>query len=308
MKGKQIVRFGSFITILLLIFLHGSTLAQQRMIADTAAIPEISDPKYPANEGKVVCIDSAHHNLHTISQGYVAFSKLLMKDGYKVRSHAKQFEEGVSKDCDILVIANALNRINTQGNWHLPTPSAFSENEILQIKGWVKEGGGLFLIADHMPFPGAAHRLASSFGFQFNNGFALNKVQSWPPSMFRKTDGTLKDNELTVGIDSIASFTGQAFQIPDNARSIITFKKQHELLLPDTAWSFHENTSRKEIEGLSQGAYMEFGKGRLVVFGEAAMFSARKIIPDNFKVGFNNAHATQNAQLLLNIIHWLDSQ
>ena len=303
---KHNIRLASLTATILLILFCSNTSGQQRMIADTTAIPRISNPKYSSNEGPVICIDSAHNNLHTIFQGYVAFSKLLMNDGYQVRSNTKLFEGEISKECNILVIANALNIKNTEGRWHLPTPSAFSEFEIQTITDWVSEGGRLFFIADHMPFPGASDNLASSFGIQFNNGFALNTEQSWPPSMFQKANGTLEDNELTIGIDSIASFTGQAFQIPENAKSIITFNKQHQLLLPDTAWAFNENTLKKEIKGLSQGAYMEYGKGRLVVFGEAAMFSARKVIPDDFKVGFNNSHAHQNARLLLNIFHWLD--
>lgn len=135
----------------------------------------------------------------------------------------------------------------------------------------------------------------------------MNKKQRWPPSMFRKNENTLENNSITMDIDSVASFTGQAFPLPKNAQSILTFNQQHYLLLPDTAWNFNENTPRKDIEGWSQGAFMEFGNGRLVVFGEAAMFSSRLILPDGFKVGFNNAHASQNAQLLLNIIHWLDN-
>ena len=57
-----------------------------------------------------------------------------------------------------------------------------------------------------------------------------------------------------------------------------------------------------------QGAYMPYGKGRLVAFGEAAMFSAQIAGPDKIKMGMNNPIAPENYQLLLNIIHWLDGK
>jgi len=58
--------------------------------------------------------------------------------------------------------------------------------------------------------------------------------------------------------------------------------------------------------GLVNGAFMEYGKGRVVVFAEAAMFSAQFAGPQMGKMGMNNPQAKQNPQLVLNIIHWLD--
>ena len=52
----------------------------------------------------------------------------------------------------------------------------------------------------------------------------------------------------------------------------------------------------------------KFGKGKVVVFGEAAMFSAQLGGPDKIKFGMNNDIAPENFQLLLNIIHWLDGK
>jgi hypothetical protein len=53
-----------------------------------------------------------------------------------------------------------------------------------------------------------------------------------------------------------------------------------------------------------QGAYMNYGKGRIVVFGEAAMFTAQ--LQGKNKIGMNEKSASQNAQFLLNTLHWLD--
>jgi hypothetical protein len=49
---------------------------------------------------------------------------------------------------------------------------------------------------------------------------------------------------------------------------------------------------------------MNYGKGRVVVFGEAAMFTAQ--LQGKSKVGMNEKSASQNFQFLLNVMHWLD--
>jgi hypothetical protein len=77
-------------------------------------------------------------------------------------------------------------------------------------------------------------------------------------------------------------------------------------MLPETAWVFNETTTKYNVEGWSQGAYKKYGKGRIVVFGEAAMFSAQLAGENKAKMGMNNEVAPENYQLLLNIIHWLD--
>ena len=56
-----------------------------------------------------------------------------------------------------------------------------------------------------------------------------------------------------------------------------------------------------------QGAVLRFGKGRVAVFGEAAMFSAQEWITKDERVlmGMNRPDAAQNPQFLLNVMHWL---
>ena len=56
-----------------------------------------------------------------------------------------------------------------------------------------------------------------------------------------------------------------------------------------------------------QGAVIHYGKGRVAVFGEAAMFSAQEYITNDERVlmGMNRSDAAQNPQFLLNVMHWL---
>lgn len=53
---------------------------------------------------------------------------------------------------------------------------------------------------------------------------------------------------------------------------------------------------------------MEYGKGRVVMSGEAAMFTAQLAGPQQVRVGMNSPYAANNFRLLLNIIHWLDGR
>ena len=281
-----------------------------QQIADTGYHPVINDPAYGAGLGPVVFIDGGHHNFHTKEGRYKPFASLLERDGYVVKAYEGPFVLTKLIESRILVIANALNELNVE-DWYLPTPSAFTREEINVLVEWVRLGGCLFLIADHMPMAGAAKALASEFGFEFTNGFAFN-INKSGPAFFSIENGTLKESLITKGrdpsesIDHIVTFTGQGFKIPDDAKPVLVFDKNYFNFLPDTAWVFHKETPKYGIEGLSQGAYKKFGKGKIAVFGEAAMFTAQLTGPGKTKAGMNSAIADENYRLLLNIIHWLD--
>jgi hypothetical protein len=56
--------------------------------------------------------------------------------------------------------------------------------------------------------------------------------------------------------------------------------------------------------GRAQGLVMKFGKGRIVVLGEAAMLSAQLAGPNKTPFGMNRP-GLDNRQLAINIMHWL---
>ena len=162
-----------------------------------------------------------------------------------------------------------------------------------------------------MPFAGAAYDLGTAYGFEFINGFAFTGEKTWPPSVFSRRDNTLGESTVVNGIrdyekiDSVATFTGSAFRAPKGAILVFSFLEDDYALLPDTAWRFNTITPRQSLKGFQQGALLNFGKGKVAVFGEAAMFTAQ-IANGTFKVGINSESAPQNAQFTLNLIHWLD--
>jgi len=300
----------SIVPFLLILLLASLTSAQQ--LPDTSFSFDIRQPAYPEDKGPVIFIDQAHYNFHTMEGNFIAFAKLLKEDGYQVKplnSYIRTPE--ALNGCKILVIANALHYSNIQ-NWTLPTPSAFTKEEIAAIKLWVKNGGSLLLIADHMPFAGAAFDLGKAFGFEFINGFAFEGSGSWPPIVFTQADKTLPSSPLSNGIqpyeriDTVTTFTGSAFFAPTAAIPVLSFSEErHVSFQPDTAWRFNAYTPWENLKGYYQGALRKCGKGKVAVFGEAAMFTAQ-IVQGSVKVGFNSEWAPQNAQFTINLIHWLD--
>jgi hypothetical protein len=280
-----------------------ATLAQQR--PDTSFALDITAPAYAPGTGPVVAIDGGHGNFHQVDNRFSPFARVLRTDGYRVLGHSGAFTAESLEKYDVLVIANPLHPDN-QGNWQLPTPSAFTAEEIKIVRDWVASGGSLFLIADHMPFPGAARDLGRAFGFELTNGFAMDNRRRTRERFLRQR-GTLHPNAITNGlspVDSVISFTGSAFYAPPEAVPILSFDVHYTNTMPEIAWQFQEDTPFHSAEGMLQGAYRTFGNGRVVVFGEAAMFTAQTAGP-NFKVGINLPEAKPNIQLLRNIMQWL---
>ncbi|WP_421774476.1 hypothetical protein [Gracilimonas sp.] len=295
--------------ILLLIALIFPLLGFAQQQPDTTFTVNIDEPRYQNGEGPVICFDSAHNNFHTLMGGFAPTAYIFRKDGYQTIDFPEPAEKMSELDkCRIYLTVNPLHESNL-GNWQLPNPPVYSEQEVETIKNWVKEGGSLFLIADHMPFPGAASNMANAFGFEFSNGFARLNKEGNTPDVFSMENGRLRSTTITDGITSVTSFTGSAFTYPSEAKPVMLFEEGDVSLEPQIAWQFSDTTQTIDLGGYAQGAIMKYGEGRLAVFGEAAMFTAQKITnaQGEFKFGLNNRSvAPQNVQFLLNIIHWLD--
>ena len=285
--------------------------AEAQQVADSAFAPAIARPAFAEGAGPLVLVDEAHTNFHTTEGRYYAFARLLRRDGYVVRGLREPFTRRSLAGARVLVIANALHPRN-ETDWSLPTPSAFTAAEIAAVEAWVREGGSLLLIADHMPFPGAAESLARAFGVEFGNGFAVDSAEQSSRFRFSRGNGGLAEHAVTRGrgpeerVDSVDTFTGQAFRVtaPD-AQPLLTLARGTVLLMPEVAWQFSAATPRRPAGGLLHGAVLRHGRGRVAVFGEAAMFSGQLAGADRRAMGMNDPTAPQNVQFLLNLLHWL---
>ena len=282
--------------------------------ADLDFEPPIIEPAFDIGTGPLVLIDEAHFNFHTAEGRYKPFAELLRRDGYVVRPSATELTEMSLAAARVLVISNALNEDDVE-EWVLPNPSAFTPSEIGAIEAWVERGGSLLLIADHMPFPGAAAELAERFGLLFTNGYARDRSGGGRMT-FSRTDGSLRSHPITDGrsaderIDSVTTFTGQAFRAhPDTAvEPLLVMGDDAVIDLPVVAWEFTDTTPRLAAVGMFQGAVLRHGAGRVAAFGEAAMFSAQVSGVERRPMGMNDPAAGQNYQFLLNVVRWLSGR
>lgn len=287
-----------------------AAVAQQR--ADLEFEPRVGAPAYEPAGGPTVAIDAAHKNWHTAAGRFAPFASLVERDGYVVRSFTTEFTSESLGDVDVLVIANAAADTLTEGSERLPTGSAFKSEEVAAVKEWVEQGGRLLLIADHMPSGGEAFDLAAAFGVLFSNGFAYSGLRNRLPDIFSNENGLLLDHPIVRGrgpeeaVDSVATFRGQVFQATSEVDPIMVYGATAFTLLPvDAAADFDERTPRVPSPGWYHGVTLSAGMGRVAIFGEAAMFTAQVFGEQGRKAGMNHAEAGQNAQFVLNVMHWL---
>lgn len=286
----------------LLVVLVSPVLAQQ--LADPEFSVAVANPAYTKSEPRVL-FDEAHHNFHTSDGRYKPFADLLANDGYRIIRNRQPFSKSTLSSFKVLVIANALGAEEMDDTG--ADASAFTEEECQAVQDWVKGGGSLLLIADHAPFGGAAQSLASRFGVEMSKGFTFDQANSeGGPSLliFSRDNKLLGSHPITEGreqnerLNRVQSFTGQSLKGPADSVAI--------LKLADTAKDSPNRDPNEAVSaaGRAQALAFKFGKGRVVVQGEAAMLSAQIAGPEKFKMGMN-VPGNDNKQYALNVMHWL---
>ncbi|MFD2965808.1 hypothetical protein [Sphingobacterium bambusae] len=268
----------------------------------------ILDPLYHAGTGPQVLFDEAHHNGVSLRGTYAAFGKLLEADGYRIASTREKISRHSLKGVSIYATVNATYDLT---DWNLPARSAFSEQEIAILVSWVKSGGNLLLITDHMPCGGAISQLAAEFGINVINGFAV-RIDG-KPEIFSKARKTLHSSQLTENrtIDSIMCWGGTGFLVPSHAHVVSTLGADYKIYLPSDIKQMEKKRRYDSIPfitgiGLVNGAYLNFGQGRIFIYGDGAPFSAQLQGIHSEKRGINHPSATDHPQFIRNIIHWLD--
>lgn len=292
-----------FATFCVLLFLSVPLVAQQA--PDLEFNTSVENPAYK-REGPRVLFDEAHHNFHTTDGRYKPFVDLLSNDGYRVVRSRQPFSKTTLNSAKVLVIANALGAEEDDDEG--ADKSAFTDEEIQAVQDWVKGGGALLLIADHAPFGGAAGALASSFGVEMSKGYTFdpqNSVAGSPSHLiFSRENKLLANHPITEGrgekerLNLLRSFTGQSLKGPEGSAAI--------LLLSATAADRPTYDSKESVSaaGRAQAIALKFGKGRVLVQGEAAMLSAQISGPDKRTMGMN-VPGNDDRQYVLNVMHWL---
>ena len=114
----------------------------------------------------------------------------------------------------------------------------------------------------------------------------------------------LLDHAITKGrseeekIKTVFTFTGQSLKGPKDSFPFLS--------LASSARDVADRQGNNEVSaaGRAQGIAFKFGKGRVVVMGEAAMLSAQLAGTEGRPMGMN-VPGSDNRQRALNIMHWL---
>jgi hypothetical protein len=311
-----------------LVLIDMNSLGGQQQLVDPDFRPVVERPAY-SNGGPAVAIDEAHWNFHTMSGQYSPFAALLRSDGYRVAASTRSFENGALAAVDVLVIANARN-LPALSAGDLSTP-ALTERECDVLAAWVRNGGSLLLIADHAPYGHAVNNLAQRFGIEMGKGWVFARSGSSGVTtqlVFSRQNRLLGTHVILAGrneselVRTIRSFTGQSLSVPDGATVLMHLDPSaREAATPadldaedaaarnaETAAPFGARS--KSAQGRAQGLALPFGRGRLVVLGEAALLSAQilRLTEQNqqrdTKIGMN-VSGYDNRQFALNLMHWL---
>ncbi len=291
---------------------ESSQPSAQPPASDLGFNASVAHPAY-ARRHPSVLFDAAHNN-DTPGGRYKPFADLISSDGYKVVLNNERLSKRALTHYEVLVIVNASGPEAERG------ASAFTEEECEAVRDWVIGGGALLLITDHAPFSSAAAKLSKQFDVGLTIGFTIDRFKYDKESedqtelVFSREDGLLVDHAITRGrdpserINRIITFTGTSIKGPPGSVPFLKLADTAmDVLPPDRKLSAADEPApdHKEVSaaGRAQGLAFEFGKGRVVVLGEAAMLTA-EVAPRGFRFGMN-VPGIDNRQLALNIMHWL---
>jgi hypothetical protein len=274
--------------------------AAAQQVADDGYDPGIEQPS--VQPGSIaVAIDGGHRNFHQLGGRFAPFGRLLTADGYRVATHSGAFGPATLADIDILVIANARD---ADGG------AAFAPGEVAAVKAWVADGGSLLLIADHAPFGDAAAPLAAAFGVDMGAGYAVAKQDGAIRSQIEFSRHALGEHPILAGrnaaerVRRVQSFTGQSLGVPAGATALLTLPDDTlEVAGPEQVKLLRQRQSvpGKRVGGRAQAVALIVGNGRVVIAGEAAMFTAQRMNSGD-RVGLASF---DNQQFALNVLHWL---
>ncbi len=129
---------------------------------------------------------------------------------------------------------------------------------------------------------------------------------------FRPGKGLHATHPIVAGLDStervrhVVAFTGQSLGGPPGATPLLTLSELAEDLLVGLgqAGGRVPPERRRPAAGRAQGLAFEHGSGRVVVMGEAAMFTAQVAGPKRAPMGMN-VPGNDDRQFALNVLRWL---
>lgn len=290
-----------------------------RQMADPNFDAKVARPAY-VNEHPKVLFDEAHHNIHTTSGLYKPFVDLISNDGYQVTANKETFSQKTLDGFSILVIANALGANESNDG------PAFTDAECDAVRDWVQAGGSLLLITDHAPTGAAAENLAKRFSVEMSKGMTEdsknydNTSGDTSQLVFTRDNKLLLDHPITQGRDAtervnrVMTFTGQSLKGPASGAPFLKLgdsavNRASSVRVEKSGGDTRVLINYGEPEpakGYAQAVALQFGKGRVVITGEASMVTAQLDGKTKKPYGMN-VQGVDNRQLALNITHWLSN-
>jgi hypothetical protein len=283
---------------------------------DRSYAPLLEHPAFAAGARPRVVVDEGHLNAHTSSGGYRAFARLLQRDGFRVMSSEGRITAAALRGADIFVTVNPLGYIGLAQHLanlaHLEravrlNADAFDADEAQRVAEWVAAGGRALIVADHAPAGLAARRLALSFGVEMTNWWAEDRSRS--DITFTRSNGGVREHPITIGrtsaerVNAVMTFTGQALKPPPGASVLLQFSASAR----EYPFRRSHDEEGRSVAGLAQAVALPYGRGRVVVLGEAAALTAQRIDAADaasILIGMNRRDV-DNQQFALNIVHWL---
>lgn len=265
-----------------------------------------------STSSKRIVIDEGHHNLHNIQGTYAVLANTLNKAGLKVSSHIGKFTTESLAGNDVVIICNPFienydtlmqrsARAGEPFRWSkAAAQAAYTDDEANAIATWIKNGGSLLLILDHAPNPKAGSPITAALGVDYPNVTTYDRLSrdaTYDTSvaqtiLFTRSQGLIGKHPIMKGVDSVTTITGGSLVGPSNSKVLLN--------LPSTALDRNWDPVTKQYRntsaaGRTQGVAFEYGKGKVVLLGEAAMFNANSISRTD----------RANWQMLLNTLRWL---
>ncbi|MFZ0798575.1 MAG: hypothetical protein WCA13_13270 [Terriglobales bacterium] len=316
-----------------LLLILGVSTATAQMAPDPDFDATVAHPTYTAHHPRVA-IDQGHDNVHTKDGLFKPFSDLLHNDGYDVVAITFYFSPDHMKGIDVLVIANATGKFSNDNNDSTP---AFTKAECDAVYEWVRQGGSLFLAADHFPMGDAAAPLAQRFGVTLGNGFVVDSN----PDDFTDDDPTelvfsdqnhlLGDHSIIRGrgaaeqVHRLVAFTGESVSVPAGGAALLILSPTTGEILtrkatlplydadPAKARANREAAAKQwPVRGRAMAIAFPVGRGRVVVSGEVGMLTAQ-VFKKTDKNGVEKIAGKMGMDVpgnddrlyVLNVLHWL---
>lgn len=198
----------------------------------------------------------------TANSGFSQLGELFVEQGAKIKTITEKPGKQSLKGVDIYII------VDPDTTAENPNPNYVEKNDVAFLKGWVKKGGILLLMANDGPNCEFLHfnKLAQSFGFRFIPK-TLNPVINHDWEMGAEIN--LSNHQLFRGVSKIYMKEVSPVEVTRDAKPVL--KDKNDVFIAET----------------------NFGKGYVLAVGDPWLYN-EYIDNRRLPIGFENLKAANN--------------